>query len=118
MDSIPEFVMRTGVIAPFSPGNARRDIRAAHVQSITNLPVGQQAGMAGYFGQDEMEGFGNFGAFTPKRAVYGGAGGAVAGGLLGAMTARSGERLRGAGFGALAGVGAGLLALFLADKFA
>lgn len=38
--SMPEFVMRTGVVAPYSPYAARRDIRQRSVQDATRVPVG------------------------------------------------------------------------------
>jgi len=37
--SIPAFVMRTGMIQPMSPENARRDITTAHVLDVTLDPV-------------------------------------------------------------------------------
>ena len=41
--SIPELVMRTGVIAPFSPNNVRSDVQVANVVKATTLPVGEQS---------------------------------------------------------------------------
>jgi hypothetical protein len=124
MDSIPEFVMRTGVLTPFAPGNARRDIQSSHVQAITNLPVGQQAGMAGYFGQDEMEGFGYFGAagqlhtvsFEPKVWLTHVGAGVGAGVASGALLGGAGRRGRGALVGAAVG-GLGALAALLMIRF-
>lgn len=119
MDSIPEFVMRTGVIAPFAPGNARRDIQVAHVQSVTNLPVGQQPGMAGYFGQDEMQGY--FGAVASVQAqniearfwLFGGVGAAAVGALGGMFVGGSGRRGIGALTGALIGAAGAMVPLVL-----
>lgn len=42
--SIPEMVMRTGVIETFNPLNARQDINVNHVERITHIPVGTQPG--------------------------------------------------------------------------
>lgn len=39
--SIPAFVMRTGMIQPMSPENARRDLVTPHVQAVTMDPVAQ-----------------------------------------------------------------------------
>jgi hypothetical protein len=40
-ESIPQLVMRTGIIRPVRPENARRDISIAHVDAATRLAVGQ-----------------------------------------------------------------------------
>jgi len=40
-ESIPQLVMRTGIIRPVRPDNARRDISIAHVDAATRLAVGQ-----------------------------------------------------------------------------
>jgi len=40
-ESIPQLVMRTGIIRPVRPENARRDISIAHVEAATRLAVGQ-----------------------------------------------------------------------------
>ncbi len=40
-ESIPQLVMRTGIIRPVRPSNARRDISIAHVEAATRLAVGQ-----------------------------------------------------------------------------
>lgn len=39
--SIPALVMRTGLIQPVDPANARRDIQAAHVRDVTHWPTDQ-----------------------------------------------------------------------------
>lgn len=39
--SIPEQVMRTGVILPFNPARARQDISVRHVLDATSLPTGR-----------------------------------------------------------------------------
>ena len=44
--SIPEFVMRTGTIAPFDPQHARHDITQADVERTVRIPVGRQPGVA------------------------------------------------------------------------
>lgn len=41
--SIPAWVMRTGMTAPFNPLNARRDISVDDVHQTTMVPVGQEA---------------------------------------------------------------------------
>ncbi len=40
--SIPAFVMRTGMIQPVSPSNARQDIRTQHVLDMTLTPVDER----------------------------------------------------------------------------
>lgn len=40
-ESIPQLVMRTGIIRPVRPENARRDISIRHVEAATRLAVGQ-----------------------------------------------------------------------------
>lgn len=40
LDSLPEFVMRTGVLAPFGPTHVRQDVRPAHIRKVTSLPTG------------------------------------------------------------------------------
>jgi len=40
--SIPAFVMRTGMIQPVSPMNARQDIRTQHVLDMTLVPVDER----------------------------------------------------------------------------
>ena len=40
-ESIPQLVMRTGIIRPVRPENARRDISIQHVEAATRLAVGQ-----------------------------------------------------------------------------
>jgi len=37
--STPQLVMRTGIIRPMNPANARRDISTSHVDSMTRMPV-------------------------------------------------------------------------------
>jgi hypothetical protein len=46
--SIPEFVMRTGSIAPFNPMHARHDISERSVAEATRVPVGYPVGVASY----------------------------------------------------------------------
>ena len=50
MDSIPEMVMRTGVIAPFSPLNARQDIQ--NVERTVRRPLGLEPGVAPGYSDD------------------------------------------------------------------
>jgi hypothetical protein len=40
-ESIPQLVMRTGIIRPVRPENARRDVSISHVEAATRLAVGQ-----------------------------------------------------------------------------
>ncbi len=40
-ESIPQLVMRTGIIRPVRPDNARRDLSIEHVDAATRLVVGQ-----------------------------------------------------------------------------
>jgi hypothetical protein len=37
--SLPEFVMRTGVLSPFGPTNIYRDVKAAAIARMTALPT-------------------------------------------------------------------------------
>jgi hypothetical protein len=39
--SIPALVMRTGLIQPVDPANARRDVQSAHVRDVTHWPTDQ-----------------------------------------------------------------------------
>ena len=39
--SIPALVMRTGLIQPVDPANARRDVSSAHVRDVTHWPTDQ-----------------------------------------------------------------------------
>lgn len=41
--SIPALVMRTGLIQPIDPVNARNDIRSQHVRDVTHWPVAEGA---------------------------------------------------------------------------
>lgn len=45
--SIPALVMRTGLIQPVDPANARRDISARHVADVTSWPVDETPFMPG-----------------------------------------------------------------------
>lgn len=46
--SIPEFMMRTGVIAPFNPYDVRHDITERNVEREVRVPVGYPPGVAQY----------------------------------------------------------------------
>jgi len=109
VDSVPEFVMRTGVLAPFSPMNVRQDVQESHIDRITNIPVGRE-GTMGYFGDYE-----DFGMAFAKEDVKFFAVGSVAGAALsagiGAMFSKRGNRSKGAMYGALGGLAASLTAL-------
>jgi hypothetical protein len=37
--SLPEFVMRTGVLSPFGPTNIRRDVKSAAIARMTAMPT-------------------------------------------------------------------------------
>ena len=52
-----------------------------------------------------------------RRSLYYGGGGALGGGVLGALLAGKGNRLLGGGIGAATGLGGGLLAKYLMDKY-
>lgn len=133
--SIPELVMRTGVIAPFSPNNVRADVQVANVVQATTLPVGEKstaiAQLAPSAGGPEVPSgtpavngyeFGiGFGAADGVDIMYGplsnplryvvttGAAAAVGAGVGAAINKR--RRGKGALFGALAGALTGVTAL-------
>jgi hypothetical protein len=48
--SIPEYVMRTGTLAPFNPMHVRQDINERSVEDMTHIPVGHEPGVAAGFG--------------------------------------------------------------------
>jgi hypothetical protein len=114
MDSIPQFVMRTGVISPFNPINARQDISERHVQGVTNAPVAMQPGVAPINGFG-YSGFGEAGAVVgtidKKHWILGAGVGAVVG-ILGGIFGAPDSRTRGAIVGGVAGVGAAAVALY------
>lgn len=47
IDSIPQMVMRTGIIDAINPRNVRRDIKMQHVQAVTSIPTGAPYGPPG-----------------------------------------------------------------------
>jgi len=114
MDSIPQFVMRTGVISPFNPINARQDIAERHVQGVTNSPVAMQPGVApingfGYSGFGEAAA--QIGAIDKKHWILGAGVGALVG-ILGGVFGAPYSRARGAVVGGVAGVGVAAVTLF------
>lgn len=110
VDSVPEFVMRTGVLSPFSPSNVRQDVSASHLNRLTQLPVDQVAGL-GYFGYSDL-GLG-FEAADVKWFAAASAAGSAIGAGVGAAASKRGNRGKGALYGAIGGAAASLVALLV-----
>lgn len=69
--SIPTAVMRTGMILPFNPNNAQRQVSEQHVEEAVRYPVGQQPGGAQYAPPPEPAPTGTLlGAGADSQAVY------------------------------------------------
>lgn len=118
VDSVPEFVMRTGVLSPFSPSNVRQDVSASHINRLTQLPIDQYsapaaaaAGTMGYFGYSDL-GLG-FEAADVKWFAAASAAGSAIGAGIGAATSKRGNRGKGALYGAIGGIAASLTALIV-----
>jgi hypothetical protein len=140
--SLPEYVMRTGTIAPFNPLHVRHDISEKNVGMETRIPVGWPPGVAqyvpapvpaapaaapapapaataGYFGYGL--GYDEMGAWYTLRddrttMLISGVGSMLLGIITGAAVGGEGRRVKGAGVGALVGAGAGTLAALVAQR--
>jgi len=55
MDSIPEFVMKTGALSPMNPMRIRKDVSARSVDYVTKVPVARAPGVAYGFNQNPTE---------------------------------------------------------------
>lgn len=117
--SVPYNVMATGALAPFNPAHVRGDIQPDQISARTQIPVGMRPGytsegpypdttpnpMAGAFGAPLI--IGSFVLPDSTRIAMGVGIATLLGAAIGAL-ANSASRGRGAGFGALTGIGAGL----------